>query len=115
MSRWNHQPGPFASAMDDAAQRVSRYLLRQLVVNGCCCLPIGLGLVVIGIPNAALWGISATLLRFISYLGIVIAACFPLALAVAVDPGWLVLVWVGLLYFGVELVVAYLLEPWVYA
>ena len=76
-------------AMDDAAQRVSRYLLRQLVVNGCRGLPIGLGLVVIGIPNAALWGIFATLLRFIPYLGIVIAACFPLALAVAVDPGWM--------------------------
>ena len=102
-------------AMDDAGQRVSRYLLRQLLVNGCCGLPIGLGLVVIGIPNAALWGIFATLLRFIPYLGIVIAACFPLALAVAVDPGWMLLVWVCLLYFGVELVVAYLLEPWVYA
>src|SRR5207244_11156794 len=38
-------------AMDDAGQRVSRYLLRQLLVNGCCGLPIGLGLVVIGIPN----------------------------------------------------------------
>jgi len=102
-------------AMDDAGQRVSRYLLRQLLVNGCCGLPLGLGLVVIGIPNAALWGIFATLLRFIPYLGIVIAACFPLALAVAVDPGWMLLVWVCLLYFGVELVVAYLLEPWVYA
>ncbi len=102
-------------AMDDAAQRVSRYLLRQLVVNGCCGLPIGFGLAVIGIPNAALWGIFAALLRFIPYLGIVIAACFPVALAVAVDPGWMLLVWVILLYIGIEIVVAYLLEPWVYA
>jgi predicted PurR-regulated permease PerM len=102
-------------AMDDAAQRVSRYLLRQLVVNGCYGLPIGLGLAVIGIPNAALWGIFAALLRFIPYLGIVIAACFPVALAVAVDPGWMLLVWVILLYVGIEIVVAYLLEPWVYA
>jgi predicted PurR-regulated permease PerM len=102
-------------AMDDAAQRVSRYLLRQLIVNGCCGLPIGLGLAVIGIPNAALWGIFAALLRFIPYLGIVIAACFPVALAVAVDPGWMLLVWVILLYIGIEIVVAYLLEPWVYA
>jgi AI-2E family transporter len=55
------------------------------------------------------------LLRFIPYLGIVIAACFPLALAVAVDPGWMLLVWVSLLYIAIELVVANLLEPWVYA
>jgi predicted PurR-regulated permease PerM len=102
-------------AMDDAARRVSRYLLRQLVVNGCCGVPIGLGLAVIGIPNGALWGIFAALLRFIPYLGIVIAAGFPIALAVAVDPGWMLLVWVILLFVAIELVVANLLEPWVYA
>ena len=102
-------------AMDDAARRITRYLLRQLVVNACCGLPIGIGLAVIGIPNAALWGIFAALLRFLPYLGIVIAANFPVALAVAVDPGWMLLVWVILLFVGVELLVANLLEPWVYA
>ena len=69
-------------AMNDAAQRISRYLLSQLVVNISCGLPIGLGLTLIGIPNAALWGILVVLLRFIPYLGIVIAAAFPLALAI---------------------------------
>ena len=102
-------------AMDDAASRISRYLSRQLVVNACCGVPIGFGLALIGIPNAALWGIFAALLRFLPYLGIVIAACFPVALAVAVDPGWILLVWVVLLFVGIELVVANLLEPWVYA
>jgi hypothetical protein len=101
-------------AMDDAARRISRYLSRQLVVNACCGLPIGFGLALIGIPNAALWGIFAALLRFVPYLGIVIAACFPVALALAVDPGWMLLVWVILLFVAVELVVANLLEPWVY-
>jgi predicted PurR-regulated permease PerM len=102
-------------AMDDAARRISRYLLRQLVVNACCGLPIGIGIALIGIPYAALWGIFAALLRFLPYLGIVIAASFPVALAVAVDPGWMLLVWVILLFVGVELLVANLLEPWVYA
>jgi predicted PurR-regulated permease PerM len=102
-------------AMDDAASRISRYLSRQLVVNACCGLPIGFGLALIGIPNAALWGIFAALLRFLPYLGIVIAACFPVALAVAVDPGWMLLAWVILLFVGIELVVTNLLEPWVYA
>jgi predicted PurR-regulated permease PerM len=101
-------------AMDDTARRISKYLSRQLVVNACCGLPIGFGLAIIGIPNAALWGIFAALLRFVPYLGIVIAACFPVALAVAVDPGWMLLVWVVLLFVAVELVVANLLEPWVY-
>src|SRR6266481_7962179 len=57
-------------AMNDAAQRISSYLLSQLVVNISCGLPIGIGLVVIGIPNAALLGIMTVLLRFIPYLGI---------------------------------------------
>jgi predicted PurR-regulated permease PerM len=101
-------------AMNDAAQRISRYLLSQLVVNISCGLPIGLGLTLIGIPNAALWGILVVLLRFIPYLGIVIAAAFPLALAIAVAPDWMLLVWTAMLFVGIELVVANLVEPLVY-
>ena len=101
-------------AMNDAAQRISRYLLSQLVVNISCGLPIGIGLTLIGIPNAALWGILVVLLRFIPYLGIVIAAAFPLALAIAVAPDWMLLVWTALLFVGIELVVANLVEPLVY-
>ena len=101
-------------AMNDAAQRISRYLLSQLVVNISCGLPIGIGLTLIGIPNAALWGILVVLLRFIPYLGIVIAAAFPLALAIAVAPDWMLLVWTALLFGGIELVVANLVEPLVY-
>ena len=101
-------------AMNDAAQRVSRYLARQLIVNLTCGVPIGIGLTVIGIPNAALWGIFVVLLRFIPYLGIVIAAGFPLALAIAIDPGWSLLLWTTSLFVVVELIVAYLVEPRVY-
>ena len=102
-------------AMNEAAQRVSRYLLSQLAVNAVDGILIGIGLAVIGIPNAALWGILATLLRFIPYLGIVIAAGFPLALAIAVDPGWMLLAWTALLFLGTELVVANVIEPRLYA
>jgi predicted PurR-regulated permease PerM len=101
-------------AMDDAARRISRYLRSQLVVNACCALPIGLGLAVIGIPNAALWGIMTLVLRFIPYLGIVIAASFPLALAIAVAPGWGLLMWTILLFVAVELVISNVVEPFVY-
>ncbi|MBV9861079.1 MAG: AI-2E family transporter [Alphaproteobacteria bacterium] len=101
-------------AMNDAAQRVSRYLLMQLIINGCYGIPVGLGLTVIGIPNAALWGMMAVLLRFIPYFGVVIAAAFPLALAVAVDPGWSLLGWTVLLLVAIELVISNIVEPWVY-
>ena len=101
-------------AMNDAAQRISRYLLSQLIVNISCGLPIGIGLTLIGIPYAALWGIMTVLLRFIPYLGIVIAAAFPLALAIAVAPDWMLLVWTALLFVCIELVVSNIVEPLVY-
>ncbi|MBV9863617.1 MAG: AI-2E family transporter [Alphaproteobacteria bacterium] len=101
-------------AMNDAGQRVSRYLLMQLIVNTCYGVPVGLGLAVIGIPNAALWGMLAVLLRFIPYLGVIIAAAFPVALAIAVDPGWSLLAWTLALLLVIELVISNIVEPWVY-
>ncbi len=102
-------------AMNEAAQRVSRYLTSQLAVNAVEGTLIGIGLAIIGIPNAALWGILAMLLRFIPYIGIVIAAIFPMALALAVAPGWSLVVWTALLFIATELIVANLVEPRLYA
>src|SRR6516162_617970 len=101
-------------ALNEAAQRISRYLLSQLIVNLCCALPVGIGLTLLGIPNAPLWAIMVVLLRFVPYLGIVIAAAFPLALAVAVAPDWMLLVWTALLIIGIELIVSNIVEPLVY-
>ena len=102
-------------AMNEAAQRVSRYLLSQFAVNSVEGTLIGVGLTIIGIPNAALWGILVVLLRFIPYLGIVIAALFPMALAIAVAPGWSLVGWTALLFVLVETIVANLVEPRLYA
>src|SRR5215213_648171 len=76
------------AALDDAGSRLSRLFLIQLVVNAAFGLAIGLGLWLIGVPSAVLWGILAGVLRFVPYIGTFIAAAFPLALAAAVDPGW---------------------------
>ena len=91
-------------ALDDAAGRVSRYLGMQLIVNAAYGIPIGLGLFWIGIPNALLWGLLATLLRFIPFIGPWIAALFPIALAVAVDPGWTMLLYTLGLFVVMELI-----------
>jgi predicted PurR-regulated permease PerM/GAF domain-containing protein len=101
-------------AINDAAARVSRYLLMQLVVNLTYGIPIGLALYFIGIPNALLWGLLAAVLRFIPYLGPFLAALFPIALAIAVDPGWTMLFWVVGLFLVAELVSNNVIEPWLY-
>ena len=109
-----HDLSRTTEAMNEAGQRVRQYLTRLLIVNLTCGVPIGVGLTVIGIPNAVLWAIFVVFLRFVPYLGIVIAAGFPLALAIAVDPGWTLLLWAVALFLVVELIVANFVEPWVY-
>jgi predicted PurR-regulated permease PerM len=102
------------AALDDAAARLSRLFLIQLLLNGTFGLVIGAGLWLIGIPSAILWGIFAAVLRFVPYIGAAIAAAFPLALAVAVDPSWSMLLWTLALFLVVEPVVGHVIEPMVY-
>ncbi|QOZ20836.1 AI-2E family transporter [Bradyrhizobium sp. CCBAU 21365] len=102
------------AALDDAASRLSRLFLTQLMLNAAFGGVIGLGLWLIGIPSAILWGILAAALRFVPYIGAAIAAAFPLALAVAVDPGWSMLLWTLALFLVVEPVLGHVIEPMVY-
>lgn len=101
-------------ALDDAGRRVSRYLLMQLIVNTTYGIPIAIGLAIIGVPNPMLWGLMATVLRFIPYVGPWIAASFPILLAFAVDPGWSMLLWTIGLFIVVELLSNNVVEPWLY-
>jgi predicted PurR-regulated permease PerM len=102
------------AALDDAARRLSRLFLIQLLLNGSFGIVIGLGLWLIGVPSAILWGILAAVLRFVPYIGAAIAAAFPLALSVAVDPTWSMLLWTLALFLVVEPVVGHVVEPMVY-
>ena len=101
-------------ALDDAARRVGKYLLMQFVVNTTYGIPVGIGLWLIGVPNPILWGMLAVVLRFVPYIGPIIAAFFPLALAVAVEPGWETLLWTGALFIVIELISNNAVEPWLY-
>lgn len=102
------------AALQDAGERVARYLLMQLTVNLAYALPIGIGLWIIGVPNAPLWGLMALILRFVPYIGPIIASIFPLALALAVDPGWTMVLWTAALFIVLELVSNNVVEPWLY-
>ena len=101
-------------AMNDAGERVSRYLLMQVVVNVTYGVPIGVGLWLIGVPNPLLWGLLATVLRFIPFLGPVIAAAFPILLSFAVAPGWTLPLMTIALFVAVELFSNNVVEPWLY-
>jgi predicted PurR-regulated permease PerM len=81
------------AALDDAGQRLSRLFLSQLAINAGFGLLIGIGLWLIGIPSAPLWGMLAMILRFIPYIGALVSAIFPLVLAAAVGPGSTMVFW----------------------
>ena len=101
-------------ALDDAGKRLSKYFLSQFVVNTSFGVVIGLGLWVIGIPSPAMFGILAGLLRFVPYIGSVLAALAPMALGAAISPGWEMTLFVALLFVGVDTLTGYVVEPLLY-
>ncbi len=101
-------------ALDEAGVRLSRFFISQLGVNACFGLVIGLGLWALGVPTPALWGGLAGLLRFVPYIGPILAVVPPLALAAAIEPTWSTAITVGLLFVVVEPLTAYLVEPLLY-
>ncbi len=103
------------TALDDAAQRVSRYLLTQSLVNGCFGAILALGLFWIGVPYAAFWGGMAAFLRFLPYVGTFIAGVCPAILAAAVFTGWKEPLLTLGLYLAIEFTTSSFVEPWLYA
>lgn len=101
-------------ALDDAASRLSRYFLAQAIVNASFGGVIWLGLWLLGIPAPGLWGILAGLLRFVPYVGILIATVGPLALAAAIAPGLGLVLAVAALFLLIEPLVGYVIEPMIY-
>lgn len=101
-------------AMADATSRVGRFLLMQAMMNGIFGASMGVGLWLIGIPNAPLWGVLGFALRFVPYLGAPLSALFPLLVAVATTEGWTTVLMVLALFIAVDVVITYGLEPWLY-
>jgi predicted PurR-regulated permease PerM len=98
-------------ALDDTAQRLSRFLLIQALSNAAFGLALAIGLFVIGIPYAFLWGFLAAVLRYLPYVGTWIAAIFPLTLSVATSESWMSPLMVLALFGVIELFYSNLVEP----
>nr|WP_157025184.1 AI-2E family transporter [Sphingomonas horti] len=101
-------------AIDEAAARLSRYFLTQLLLNSLFGAVIALGLYWIGIPSPLLWGLLAAILRFVPYVGAFLAALPPLLLAIAAEPGWSYAIMTAGLFLAAEPIMGYVVEPLVY-
>ena len=101
-------------AMEDAGRRVSRYLMTQFLVNTCYGICVATGLRFIGVPNAALWGLLAGVLRFVPYIGAWVGALLPVLLSFAISTSWFTpLMTIGL-FVVLEAIVSNFIEPWIY-
>ena len=99
------------AALDEAGERLSRLFLTQIAFNAAFGVAIGIGLQLIGVPSAPLWGLVAMILRFVPYIGAFISAIFPLILAAAVGSGWEMLLLTIILFVVLELLASQVLEP----
>lgn len=102
-------------ALDEAAERISRYLLGQSMVNAGLGLVFGVGLFVIGIPYALLWAALLAILRFVPYVGVWLGVLPPLLFSLATYDGWSQPVSVIALFLVLELIVSAAIEPIVYS
>lgn len=101
-------------ALEDAEKRVTHYLRFALLINSCFGCFIAAGLWMIGLPNAALWGIIAGAMRFVPYAGILISCAMPVLLSLAIFPGWEKPLLIVALFFIPEVMIANVVEPVVY-
>lgn len=103
-----------SEALEDAAGRVARVLLLQVLTNLGFSVAVGGGLFLLGMPNPILWGLLAGALRFVPYVGAVLGAVLPTLIAFAVSPGWiqpfLVLGWI----VACDIVLGQFLEPLIF-
>jgi len=101
-------------AVDETSRRISRYLLVQFILNASFGLVITLGLLVMGIGYAPLWGFIAFLMRYVPYVGTWIGVIPAALFTFAVTDGWGMTIAVLILFLGLEVICNNVLEPLLY-
>jgi predicted PurR-regulated permease PerM len=102
-------------ALEDAATRISQYLLFQAAVNAAYGTCFGFGLFLIGVPNATLWGVLAAILRIIPYVGTATSLILPLIVSIAISHTWSPPLLILALFFTLELTSTNFVEPWLFS
>ena len=97
--------------LDEAGRRISRFLFTQSLINAGFGVVVTAGLFAIGVQYALLWGLAAAFLRFVPFLGAILAMAMPAAVAAVQFEGWWPVVDTVLLFIGLDLVVANVVEP----
>ncbi len=102
------------TAINDAGERLSRYLARLFAVNIGVGLAVWLALTAIGLPYAILLATLTVMLRFVPFVGVPLAALCALILALGTAPGWTSALSTLAAFAAIELLVAHAVEPRLY-
>ena len=84
------------------------------MVNASAGLIFALGLKLIGVPLAFLWGALLGLLRFVPYVGSTLAAALPILMTIVATDGWVAPVLTVVFFVVLEIAVSQFIEPWLY-
>ena len=101
-------------AMSDAAERLSRYLVAQMLLNVGFGVVVGCALALLGVPSAVMWGIIAAVMRFIPYIGALAAAVGPILMAAVAGASWDLAIETAIFFAALEAIVGQVIEPMVY-
>ncbi len=101
-------------AMTDAASRLSRFFLLQASLNVSFGVFVALALWALDVPAAVGFGVFSALMRFVPYIGSVLAALPPIAVAAAIDPGWTTALLVAAVFGIGEPLMGHVIEPVVF-
>jgi predicted PurR-regulated permease PerM len=101
-------------ALQDAGLRLSHFFASQFLVNLGVGVVIGLGLMLVGCPDAPLWAALTVVLRFVPFVGVWIAAAFATLLAAAVSPEWTLALFTMGVFLLAEIIASQVVEPHFY-
>ena len=101
-------------ALAEAGTRISRFLLMQFIINASMGVAVGVGLYFIGVPYAALWGLTAGVMRYVPYVGPWVAALLPITVSLVTAPGWQQFFIVAGMFVALELLSNNVMEPLLY-
>lgn len=98
--------------LDDITRNIERYLLVQILVSGLVGLTTGLAFWLLGVENAAVWGIIAAVTNLIPYIGSVIVLVAAGLMAFLQFSSIEMALLVGGVSLAIHTVVGNLLMPW---
>jgi len=101
-------------AIDDASERVSRYLLAQAILNAGFAVVVSVALFLLRVDYAILWGILAGMMRYVPYVGGVVGVALPIISSFALSDGLWQPIAIAAMFIVVDVITGYVIEPWLY-